>query len=139
MKKDDVLETLIKINAKKIRRWEALRRNEHYKIDRKNAFAAYMERLKAEGKRPKDDPNAAEFLFQTSPEGSELARKYNLTLPFDPNEELFTPQNFSDNSVTLGFFNIFLDDAAVNIIPHIAIPVSLGDTDGPSPGDDPYI
>lgn len=134
MKKDDVLETLININTKKIRGWEALRRNKHYKIDRENAFAAYMERLKAEGKRPEDDPNA-EFLFHASPEGSELARKYNLILPFDPKEPLFEPQK---DYICSG--KVFLNDTAVNIIPHIAIPVSLGDADIPCLGDDsPYL
>jgi hypothetical protein len=89
MKTNDVIETLIKIQAKTIKRWEALRRNKYYKIDRENAIVTYNERLKAEGKRPEDDPNTAEFLFQTSPEGSELACQYGLTLPFNPEEDLW--------------------------------------------------
>ncbi len=129
----------IRVNAKIRQRWEALRRNENYKKDRANAFAAYMKRIIAEGKRPGDDLDA-EILFHFSPEGIELARKYNLQLPFNPNDELFKPLNYSKNSETLQFFKVFLDDIAVTVIPQIAVSGSLGDADTPRSRDDsPYL
>lgn len=123
MKTGDVIETLIKIQAKTIKRWEALRRNKYYKIDRENAIATYNERLKAEGKRPEDNPNAAEVLFLTSPEGSELARKYGLTLPFNPEDDIWR----EDDKTYILFSRVFTDESVIEVIPQFAVPVSVHD------------
>jgi hypothetical protein len=124
MKNDGFYETLIKIQTRIVKRWEVLRRDKCYQDDRRVAYEAFLSRVIPEDREANSpDTNA---LFYTSPEGLEVAHKYNLMLPFDPEDDLGFEGWGTGKEYTISL-GVFADESAIDIIPHFAVPVSVHD------------
>jgi hypothetical protein len=124
MKNDVFFETLIKIQSKIVKRWEALRRNTGYQDGRLAAYEAFLSRIISEGTEP-NNPDI-KSLFYTSPEGLQFAHNYKLILPFDPEDDLgFNEWGVSkEYIISLG---IFTDARPIDVIPQLAVHFSVQD------------